>query len=194
MAVTINGKVYRNLQEQVAENANDIAALQEQVAEIPAVVANPEEDAEEELETLKVGDVVYEIPAELPSKTGNAGKFLKVNAGATGVEWADVSGGTTLYKHVVSLAYPYNSFTIINKSTSSIDTMAKLLDAIKDPNCISCYSSYSTPSGQAGKIYGAVNNMSNDVFVYMTISTSPALSTFTIPYNQTINSDTITTF
>ena len=33
------------------------------------------------------------IPEELPSLTGNGGKVLKVNSGATGVEWANESGG-----------------------------------------------------------------------------------------------------
>lgn len=33
------------------------------------------------------------FPTELPSVTGNAGKVLAVNSGATGVEWATVQGG-----------------------------------------------------------------------------------------------------
>lgn len=41
---------------------------------------------------------------ELPSITGNANKYLKVNSGATDVEWGEVSGGTKLYLHEVSLS------------------------------------------------------------------------------------------
>ena len=43
-----------------------------------------------------------DFPSELPDVTGNEGKFLKVNSGATGVEWGSVSGGTQLYKHTFS--------------------------------------------------------------------------------------------
>ena len=34
-----------------------------------------------------------DVPTELPTVTGNAGKVLTVNSGATGVEWADAQGG-----------------------------------------------------------------------------------------------------
>ena len=40
-----------------------------------------------------VAEALQTVPDELPSITGNAGKVLKVNSGATGVEWATESGG-----------------------------------------------------------------------------------------------------
>lgn len=33
------------------------------------------------------------IPSQLPALTGNADKVLKVNSGATGVEWSEAGGG-----------------------------------------------------------------------------------------------------
>lgn len=42
-----------------------------------------------------------DFPSELPAVAGNEGKVLKVNSGATGVEWGSVSGGTQLYKHTI---------------------------------------------------------------------------------------------
>ena len=36
------------------------------------------------------GAVWGDIPEELPSVSGNAGKFLKVNSGASGVEWGEI--------------------------------------------------------------------------------------------------------
>lgn len=42
-----------------------------------------------------VAEALQTVPDELPSLTSNAGKVLKVNSGATGVEWATESGGTT---------------------------------------------------------------------------------------------------
>ena len=38
-----------------------------------------------------------DAPSELPSVTGNAGKVLSVNSGATGVEWADAPSGVPEY-------------------------------------------------------------------------------------------------
>lgn len=42
-----------------------------------------------------VAEALQTVPDELPSLTGNAGKVLKVNSGATGVEWATESAGAT---------------------------------------------------------------------------------------------------
>ena len=42
-----------------------------------------------------VAEALQTVPDELPSITGNSGKVLKVNSGATGVEWATESAGAT---------------------------------------------------------------------------------------------------
>lgn len=42
-----------------------------------------------------VAEALQSVPDELPSIAGNAGKVLKVNSGATGVEWATESAGAT---------------------------------------------------------------------------------------------------
>ena len=42
-----------------------------------------------------VAEALQTVPDELPSITGNSNKVLKVNADATGVEWATESAGTT---------------------------------------------------------------------------------------------------
>lgn len=50
--------------------------------------------------------------SELPSITGNAGKVLKVNSGANGVEWSEGGGG--------SVYYPLISNTYIEASYNDI--------------------------------------------------------------------------
>lgn len=45
------------------------------------------------------------VAKELPETLGTAGQVLKVNSGATGVEWANESGGTKIYKHYIELEY-----------------------------------------------------------------------------------------
>lgn len=61
----------------------------------------------------------FDQSPELPAISGKAGKYLKVNSGATGVEWGSVSSGTKLYKHTIRGANPGN-VTIINNSNTAI--------------------------------------------------------------------------
>lgn len=49
------------------------------------------------------GEKLVNAENELPSLSGNAGKFLKVNSGADGTEWANISGGTQLYFHHIAI-------------------------------------------------------------------------------------------
>ena len=69
-----------------------------------------------------------DIPNELPSISGNADKVLKVNSGATGVEWGEVSGGggTQLYKHSITIdsSVAFQSFTLISLYPNAISTSA----------------------------------------------------------------------
>ena len=62
MAMIRNGKVYRNLEEQVLKNMEDIEELsQHQGTE---VVANPEGEATQELTKLQISDVIYEVSSD----------------------------------------------------------------------------------------------------------------------------------
>lgn len=60
-----------------------------------------------------VAEALQTVPDELPSLTGNAGKVLKVNSGATGVEWANESGGAT---------YTAGNGLTLNGTEFSVDT------------------------------------------------------------------------
>lgn len=61
-----------------------------------------------------VAEALQTVSDELPSITGNAGKVLKVNSGATGVEWATESAGATYT--------PGNGINISNTNVISADT------------------------------------------------------------------------
>ena len=62
MAMIRNGKVYRNLEEQVLKNMEDIEELsQHQGTE---VVANPEGEATQELTKVQISDVIYEVSSD----------------------------------------------------------------------------------------------------------------------------------
>ena len=61
-----------------------------------------------------VAEALQTVPDELPSITGNANKVLKVNSGATGVEWATESAGATYT--------PGNGINISNTNVISADT------------------------------------------------------------------------
>ena len=60
------------------------------------VIATPGSDASGKVLTVTDTQGNYgwqPVPQELPTVTGNAGKVLTVNSGATGVEWAAAQGG-----------------------------------------------------------------------------------------------------
>ena len=60
---------------------------------------------------------------ELPSITGHANKYLKVNSSGTGVEWGSVSGGggTQLYLHTLSNSSETYYFISTSNTTISYD-------------------------------------------------------------------------
>lgn len=62
-----NGKVYRNLEEQVLKNKQDIEELAESLG--TQVIANPEEEATADLEKIKIANVTYDIPGASGSAT-----------------------------------------------------------------------------------------------------------------------------
>ena len=74
MAMIRNGKVYRNLEEQVLKNMDDIETLSEELG--TQVVANPEGEATEDLRKIQIGDDIYSIP----------------NGGSGNAEWGDIDG------------------------------------------------------------------------------------------------------
>lgn len=62
-----------------------------------------------------VAEALQTVPDELPSLTGNAGKVLKVNSGATGVEWDTDNNTTYSAGNMVSI----NGNNAISVSTTS---------------------------------------------------------------------------
>lgn len=74
MAMIRNGKVYRNLEEQVLKNMDDIETLSEELG--TQVVANPEGEATADLRKIQIGEDIYSIP----------------NGGSGNAEWGDISG------------------------------------------------------------------------------------------------------
>lgn len=71
------------------------------------------------------------IPEELPTiASGDAGKVVKVNAGETGYELGSVSGGTQLYVHTFKCPSGL-VLRYVNGDASLCDTPAKILTSIK---------------------------------------------------------------
>lgn len=69
-----DGKEYRNLEEQVLKNKEDIAEIETKIG--AQVVANPPEEATDDLDKVKIGDIVYDIPG----------------SGASTAVWGQISG------------------------------------------------------------------------------------------------------
>ena len=80
------------------------------------------------------------VKPELPSLTGNAGKVLKVDADAEGVEWSEAGGGgLTLYG-------PYTATVSSTQTIPGNTAMDILLESITDEN-EEAKDLYSAPNG-----------------------------------------------
>ena len=71
-----------------------------------------------------VAEALQTVPDELPSITGNAGKVLKVNSGATGVEWANDGSSVTVDQTYNSTSSNAQSGTAVAEAISSLATVA----------------------------------------------------------------------
>ena len=109
---------------------NDIATTYATKSEVGAIDAVPEVTSTEAGKVLKAsydaqtgGSYAWETdPAELPAITGKANKVLKVNSGATAVEWADDEN--TTYTFSTGLTNSSGTITVTKPvpTTSSADS------------------------------------------------------------------------
>lgn len=118
MAMIRNGKVYRNLEEQVLKNMDDIETLSEELG--TQVVANPEGEATEDLRKIQIGEDIYSIPS---GGSGNA-------------EWGDIDGDINDQLDLKSALDAKqntltagNNITIANNVISATDTTYSNLPA-----------------------------------------------------------------
>jgi hypothetical protein len=136
------------------------------------------------------------VPSELPSVTGNAGKVLQVNSGATGVEWATASGGggTQLYKHDLTFTnndaenYHFEIISSSNTSPTSSNIGSFMMEALQ----VYYYQYYNDNTFRANAIYMKKINNGQCQFIYYdedqeSIVSSPEF------YNITNITDTVTT-
>lgn len=81
------------------------------------------------------GEKLQNSKDELPSLTGNANKFLKVKNDASGTEWANISGGTQLYFHHITITDQSDNAYYLNvvslESTGATD-VAKLTNVLEN--------------------------------------------------------------
>lgn len=130
LARTINGNyIYAQRSDQDAAG-NVIATTYATKAEVGNIDAVPEVTSTEAGKILKAsydtqtgGSYAWEDDtSELPAITGKANKVLKVNSGATGVEWADDEN--TTYTFSTGLTESSGTVTVTNPvpTTSSADS------------------------------------------------------------------------
>ena len=72
------------------------------------------------------------VKPELPSLTGNAGKFLKVDSDAEGVEWAEAGGGGGLTLYGPYLAVPASGVTVAVNDYKTISMTKIMNEATED--------------------------------------------------------------
>ena len=100
-----------------------------------------------------------DIPNELPSITGNADKVLKVNSGATGVEWGSVSGGTQLYKH-----YVFANVVVEGETNPTKFLTAELITS--DGNAMASFDDFANMA--QGNYSGKISlNSSNKIIIWL---------------------------
>lgn len=122
--IEINGKVYRNIQEQVQENIDDIEALDTRVTALenePTIDAYTKTEADNKFQTI-AGMSTYATKAEVPTKLSDltndgfvttdssqyitANKIFKTTVGAsTGVTILPTSGSLYTEKDLTSTSY-----------------------------------------------------------------------------------------
>lgn len=68
--IEINGKIYRNIQEQVQENMNDIEDLDERVTTIEETPVYTKDEADAKFQTI-AGMSTYATKSEIPTKTSD---------------------------------------------------------------------------------------------------------------------------
>lgn len=77
-----------------------------------------------------VAEALQTVPDELPSLTGNAGKVLKVNSGATGVEWATESSAMVTDVQV-------NGTSVVSGGVASVTVPAQVQSDWSEQNSAS---------------------------------------------------------
>ena len=81
------------------------------------------------------GEKLVNAENELPSLSGNAGKFLKVNSGADGTEWANISNGTQLYfHHIAATNQGDNTYylNVVSLEGTKVNNLTNFNKVIKD--------------------------------------------------------------
>ncbi len=107
-----------------------------------------------------VAEALQTVPDELPSITGNAGKVLKVNSGATGVEWATESAGAT-YTAGDGIAIDGNHkiSADVDGTTIGIDSTTKKIKLLSTiPTVDQTYNASSTNAQSGTAVASAVSN------------------------------------
>lgn len=100
-------------------NAQSGTAVADALSNVNQVPSSTSADDTKVLTVNSSGEPVWaNAPRELPASLGTAGQVLTVNSGATGVEWATASGGTT-YTAGNMIAIDSNNNNAIGVSTTA---------------------------------------------------------------------------